>query len=668
MPTFRITDPSTGRQAIVEGDNPPTSDQIRNIFSQTPEQPKAVGRESRAPLDIDSARRAAISGLASQGGALQDFADAFALGALNLQRGIGLIDESGRESEALLAEALKENSPIAATAGEILGESAPFIGLGAGAGALPAAAARIAAAGGIGALEGAVTARGRGDDVAQKAITTGSVAAGLEAVLPAAIRIGGSLVRRVLGRNASAPLIDVAGRPSAELVEVLDRSGLTFQDLGESARTMIARETGKDPAELVRKAFLEQQGLSPTRAQITRDVTDFQSQQELAKRSGAVRSALDEQQAVLTSRFDAGVEEAIGSSVNPSSSVSEAVLDKASVLDNQISELYKKARGAAGDGQSIPLNSLSKTLQSLSGSDKATGGALSSVIGDLRNKGVIDADFNVIGNVSVQQAEEVRKIMNQLFDPQNGFRNIKLRELKNALDDDVLSVAGKDVFADARKAKRDFESGLERAKLSKFDSSKKNIVRDILENKIEPDDMINKLVLSGRTNAADIKQLRRYLNDAPNGKEAFNDLRADTLEHIRSKAFSGPIDSQGFQAFNSEALRKELARIKKPKLDALFNKQEQKFLTDLLKTGKLLQPVRGAGIGRGPSAQAIEGQLSRMINKLPFIGDIIGDIRVTGEARKILKARPSKRVSARQPLTSTVPVSTGIAAELTDED
>ena len=134
MPTFRITDPSTGRQAIVEGDNPPTSDQIRNIFSQTPEQPKAVGRESRAPLDIDSARRAAISGLASQGGALQDFADAFALGALNLQRGIGLIDESGRESEALLAEALKEKSPIAATAGEILGESAPFIGLGAGAG------------------------------------------------------------------------------------------------------------------------------------------------------------------------------------------------------------------------------------------------------------------------------------------------------------------------------------------------------------------------------------------------------------------------------------------------------------------------------------------------------------------------------------------------------
>lgn len=670
MPTFKITDPNTGRVARITGDRVPTGDEIRKIFEQVPQQSvePAPTRVSRPPLDIEARRREAIGELAQEGGAIQDFFDAFALGALNLQRGVGLIGEGGRESEALLSEALREKSPIAATTGEILGESAPFIGLGVGAGAIPAFAGRVATAGGLGLLEGGISARGRGENIAERAATTGTIAASLEAILPSAIRIGSSLVRRVTGRAATTPVIDAAGRPSQELLDALNKSGLSFEDLGISARNLVTKETGSDPAELVRKAFLEQQGLSPTQAQVTRRAGDFQTQQELAKTSGAVRSALEEQQAALTSRFDTGIEEAVGAATSPSSSVSEAILGKASVLDNQIGQLYKQAREAAAGGAEIKLDKLASSLKSLQGSDKATGGAVSSVIGDLKNKGILDNNLEVIGDISIEQAEEARKLMNQLFDPQNGFRNIKLRELKDALDEDVLSTAGRDVFADARKAKRDFEAGLDKAKLSKFDSTKSNIVRDILENKIDPDDMINKVVLSSRTNATDLKQLKRYLDDAPNGKEAFNDLRGDTMEFLKEKAFTGPIDSQGFQAFNVDGLRKALGRIKKPKMDVLFSKQEQKFLTDLAKTGKILQPVRGTGIGKGPSAQALENQLSRMLTRLPFIGDIIGDIKVTGEARKLLKARPSRRAVPTQPIPSTVPASTGIAAESTKED
>ena len=668
MPTFKITDPKTGRVARVTGDRVPTGDEIRKIFSQAPEQPAAPANPIRLPLDIEARRKEAVSELAQEGGAFQDFLDSFALGALNLQRGLGLIGKEGRESEALLSEALQEKSPIAATTGEILGESAPFIGLGVGAGAIPAFAGRVAAAGGIGLLEGGVSARGRDENIAERAATTGAVAAGLEAVLPSAVRIGSSLVRRVLGRTPAKPVIDTAGRPSEELLDALNKSGLSFKDLGASARNIVTKETGNDPAEVVRKAFLEQQGIAPTQAQVTREASDFQTQQELAKTSGAVRTALEEQQAALTSRFDTGVEEALGAATNPSSSVSEAILGKASVLDNQISQLYKQAREAADGGATVKINKLSSSLKSLRGSDKATGGAISSVIGDLRNKGILNNKLDVVGNISIEQAEEARKLMNQLFDPQNGFRNIKLRELKDALDEDVLSTVGKDVFADARKAKRDFETGLDKVKLSKFDSNKTNIVRDILENKIDPDEMVNKVVLSSRTNAADLKQLKRYLDDAPNGKEAFNDLRGDTMEFLREKAFTGQVDSQGFQAFNVDGLRKALSRIKKPKMDVLFSKQEQKFLTDLVKTGKLLQPVRGTGIGKGPSAQALENQLSRMLTRLPFIGDIIGDIRVTGETRKLLKARPSKRAVPTQSLPSTVPATTGIASESTKED
>lgn len=663
MPTFKITEQSTGRVARITGERAPTREEVKRIFQNAP-----APRESRAPLDVEVGRREAIGKLAAEGGAFQDFADSFGLGALRLQRGLGIKGDEGRESEKLLSQALKDKSPIASTVGEILGESAPFIGLGVGAGALPTAVGRVAAAGGLGILEGGISARGSDENIAEKAITTGTVAASLEALLPSALRLGGSLVRKVLGRTATVAPIDTAGRPSAELVEALNKSNLTFADLDASARNMISKQANRDPAELARKAFLEQQGIAPTQAQVTRDAASFQSQQELAKTSGAVRSTLESQQAVLTSRFDTGLEDAVGDAANLSSSVSEAILEKATKLDSEITRLYKVAKDASAGGVPVRLNTLSSSLKALRGSDKATGGAISSVIGDLKNKGAIDDSFNVIGDVSIDQAENIRQLMVQLYDPQNPFRNIKLREAKDAIDEDVFSTAGKDVFMDARKAKRDFEAGLEKAKRSKFDSTKFNVVRDLLENKIGPDDLLKKVVLSGRTDASDIKQLKKYLSDAPNGKQAFNDLRSDTLEYLREKAFTGPVDGQGFQAFNAEGLRKAIRRINQPKMDSLFSDQEQKFLTDLLKTGKLLQPVRGTSMGKGPSAQALEGRLASALSKLPFVGEIIGDIKITGEARKMLKAVPAKVKAPKKPLGSTVPVSTGLASETTKED
>ena len=55
------------------------------------------------------------------------------------------------------------------------------------------------------------------------------------------------------------------------------------------------------------ESFLQDQGIVPTRAQVTGDATQFQAQQELAKTSGKVRRALEGQEAVLASRFENAV-------------------------------------------------------------------------------------------------------------------------------------------------------------------------------------------------------------------------------------------------------------------------------------------------------------------------------------------------------------------------
>jgi hypothetical protein len=567
------------------------------------------------------------------------------------------------EKRALAAS--KEVSPLSVGAGEILGESAPFLGLGFGAGAIPSVGGRILASAGLGALESGAVSKGRGGDVEDiaKASAIGGTAAGaIEAVLPTIVRMGSSFVRRVLGKSPTSPVLDAAGNASKELEEALKVSGLEPEDLGQEASKLI-RSGERDLSQQARKAFLEQEGVQPTRAQITREASDFQAQQELAKSSNALRSRLESNEALLTSRFNNAVAQTGGEANLPSSSVIDHVALKADTLDKGITSLYKQARENVSTKKAVKLDSLVDALKSKASQNRVSGGAVEAIVGDLKEKGVIQGTgekLRATGRINVESAEDTRKLMNELFDPQNGFRNSILRGLKDKLDDDVARAAGEDVFKQARKAKADFEKGLSRAKVNKFDSRKQNLVRDILEQKINPNSVVDDVVFSKKWRAADLDQLKSYISDSPDGTKAFNDLRADTLQRITDKSFTGPIDSQGFQAFSVNALQKELSKLGKGKMDVLFTKPEQEFLTRMVKVGKLSQPVRGTGLGTGPSGAAV-AKLEGLLGRVPLLKESIERIKIDREAGNILKAIPAKLPVQT---TDTVPFSAGAGAEI----
>jgi hypothetical protein len=275
--------------------------------------------------------------------------------------------------------------------------------------------------------------------------------------------------------------------------------------------------------------------------------------------------------------------------------------------------------------------------------DRATGGAVKAIIGDLQNKGVIDNEMKVIGRATVEMAEDARKVMNQLYDPQQPFRNIKLRELKEALDNDVFRAAGDDVFSQARKAKAKFESDLARAKISKFDSRRQNLVRDVLENRVDPDALVDKVVFGKSYRAEDIKQLKDYIGTDEAGKAAFNDLRAETLQKIRDKAFFGPVDEAGNQALSRDKLGKALASIGQSKMNVLFTPQENKFLKNMMEVAKLREPVRGTALGEGPSAQAVN-KLRAEIKKGSLIAGLLESITFDKKGRAVLNSSPAKRI------------------------
>lgn len=623
-------------------------------------------------------------------------------GLTTLGRGLGLVeDEDPAVTESY--KGLQEQHPVGTTVGEIAGEAAPFMIPGTAVAKIPALWARIVASTTIGATEGGLITSGKGDNAAMGAAVGGITAGTLEAVLPSVIRRGTQLIRRIRGKSPTGSVVDKKGVPSAEFQEALADSGQTIDDIAEE---VLSEFEGKalDPKQAARQAFLESQGIKPTTAQVTRTADDFQAQQELAKTSTGVRAALEQQEAALTSRFNTAIEKTGGEGQPIGSPVTDVIVSKATQLDNTIGDLYKTAREAAATEKIVRFDGLEKKVRELAPSNRRAGGNVEAFVGDMQAKGILDKDMKVVGKVDVETAEDLRELANELYDPANPFGNSILRKLKDSLDDDVFKAVGEDAFKESRAAKATFERDLSRAGVSKFDSRKANLVRDVLENKISPDSFVKDTIMSKKWRAADIEQLKKYVLAevpaipgegkpawrAPNvrelekslqegtaskglegaplwmtsniddfekgilsasevsvspGQAAWNSLRAETLESIKERSFFGPEDADGFRALSRDKLQKAIQSIGTPKLKVLFTPKELKFLKDLLEVTKLREPVRGTALGKGPSAQAI-GVLQRAIESIPIVGSLLDDVTVGVGGKIVLRG---KAASAKVP-------------------
>jgi len=437
----------------------------------------------RKKIDTELARRestgepliSAKEKTAIEQGPFETFAIQAGAGLKNISNALGFTDESEFEKQAIAA--LKEESPIASEIGQTVGEVAPFAPLGVTAGAIKAITPRIAASTLVGAAEGGAIARGRGGNEGEQlkgAGLGGAIQGGVEAVLPIISRIGGALFRKVTG-NKAGKVLDSSGNPTPEFQAVLEKSGVTFDELKETAQSLATAKAGGNAAQVERKAFIESQGLKPTQAQVTRSADDFQAQQELAKTSTDVRRALEGQEAVLVNKFDNVIDSTKGSP-NPSGSpVFDTIQNRSTELDNEIFDLYSIARERAKEsGKDVRLVRFKNLLGKSKTDDAATKGLITSTIGDLENRGIIKGDS--LKGISIEDAEKVRARLNQLFNSTSDFGRSKIRELKQALDDDVLSQAGGDIFKKARDSKAKFESDLSRAKISKFDKNSKGYI------------------------------------------------------------------------------------------------------------------------------------------------------------------------------------------------
>jgi hypothetical protein len=206
--------------------------------------------------------------------------------------------------------------------------------------------------------------------------------------------------------------------------------------------------------------------------------------------------------------------------------------------NGQINSLYKQANEAAAGQGGIRLERLKSYLNEPA-NFKGDGRTVSR---DMRNElvrlGVMDKDGK-LAEIDAPKAERIRQEANRLFDPTKPQTKNAVGGVKDAIDEDVLSVLPSDVYKDARAKRTQYREIFEDPKglaqildISGPEGVNRAVALDVL-----PDKLVN----YAAKNTAQFNNIIRTLEALPTpelqelGKKALAEVRAHLVEKMISK-------------------------------------------------------------------------------------------------------------------------------------
>lgn len=543
-----------------------------------------------------------------------------------------------KEREAL--DSLREHSG-AAVAGAIVGETLPFIPAGMGLGTQIAklgGVGRAAAGSALGGAEGNIISRGQGrtqDEIIDATLLGAGLGAGGEALFSA----GGAIKRGIANRAAAkAKAAQEAAQPAEQVLDVPAELSPTPDNIpiGQIEPELLQPGGGPE-VNVQRQRMFEEAGITnPTRAMVTRD-PEMLSLQKGLSREDRIAARLGDIDTALTAGFN---QKMIDPNAPPALQAYTAVRNKSSRLDEEVGRLYDEASANVSDEKTVRFQNTAKFIKNVA-NEMEDSPILRVMAGKMKQEGLLGPGFKPQGRISPAQAHELRKYANSFYDSLDGQGRRRLKEFKDALDQDTFEGAGEDFFADAISRKAEYERALDPAKRDKFDKRKVSLVRDIRDNKLTEERFEDAIFgTKSKYNADDLQEFKEYVGTE--GEQAWKAIEQAATERLRQGMMAGRLG----ETPRIDKFRQAINSIGEKKLNVIYGPEKVQFLK---KFGRLLALKEVSPDTVGVTTQIIpnfqKGNIRRTLERwsqIPAMGPIVDT--AMGIMEKVMRSKDETKL------------------------
>ena len=391
-----------------------------------------------------------------------------------------------------------------------------------------------------------------------------------------------------------------------------------------SARSIGAAETagGMEAMRRERAASLPVP-MNLSKGQATQDFAQQQFEREIAKRAeeGApIREFMNDNLRKAVLNMDAFIDETgtklpdTAFRLQTGQKIDEALRKRAIADKAKIRVAYKEAEKAGETNEPVSLSQLADYLNE----NRAEAGLapiMQAVAKQLEVQGVGGgslADGTLqIGEMTINQAERLRKSINK-FSSGADANNLRVAsELKQLIDESTEGAGGQKYQA-ARKLRKQYADNYERTEIVKNILGSK---RGSNDRRIALEDVVDKAVFNG--SVEDLSQVRRLLQtQGQEGMAAWRELQAATMRSIRDEATSSVGQTpDGLPIVSPAKLNKAIMRLdENGKLDKIFGKKNAERLKDLNEAVKDAFVAQSGTVNASNTSSAVLAAIDMMIS------------------------------------------------------
>lgn len=460
-------------------------------------------------------------------------------------------------------------------------------------------------------------------------------------------------------------LIDDAGKPTKELQDALNKSGVKLADLDKTALADL-KGTRENLTDALRRQRYESRGIPATRADITQRFPDEAAEQRLiSMASGEAGEPLRDLKIRQSKAFEEEFTNIINKTGVPDEagiSIKDALMGRKKLLLEDKNKFYKQFAETAPEIQSAPILTDSilevlpdpKQARRINRLSPGPSNALDDLLVEFgldKTPAKVEAFINSGGEITpltIGNFDDFRQGINLIErSDQSGAIKVLSGPIKNALDneaaliDDAVSAAGlvdDSVLAPLKKAR-------ETVRTIKTEFSPQAITGKLIDAKrdgVTPVIEASKVMQKASGTIEDLTRTIDSLKKAgAKGEQAIKNMQAATMLKALDDAFKAPSRKlEGGQIIGFGQFDKSLAKFGDDKLKVLFkdNPKVLKDISDFRAMAKDLQPS---------ALSTPKGSAPIILDLVNRMGRVPGVAAVVDLANFIVKAGADDRAVAK---------------------